>query len=227
MKRCRGFADLLPADVYVEQAEEGSGVEVGDVWPVEIDAMPGALPGRRAEFLTTRACARRALVRMGLPAQAIPVGADRGPVWPPGVVGSLTHSAGLRAAAVAHETAWCGIGIDVEPNQALPAGVIGIAAAGSERAELQTLRLADAAVAWDRLLFSAKEAIFKAWFPVTGHWLGFDECTLSICASGTFVGHLSLRGVDEQGWVRSVSGRWGVSGLRLLTAVAIPAPANQ
>lgn len=223
MWECRGFVDLLPPHVYVEQTE-GDPEAIGEVWPEELRAISDAVPRRRGEFATTRACARRALQRMGVAPRAIPVGADRGPVWPPGVVGSLTHAAGLHVAAVASATSLRGIGIDVEPNRELPGSTLDLAAGDSETADLSSLNAAWPMVAWDRLLFSAKEAIFKAWFPATGHWLDFRECELSIdAAAGTFTGRLRLaRGLGRQFGVETIEGRWGLSGPRILTAVALP-----
>lgn len=225
---CRGFGDLLPAAVEVEQVV-GDSVAATDVWPEEAQAMVQALPSRGAEFDTTRACARRALQRLGFPPYAIPVGDDREPVWPPAVVGSLTHGAGLRAAAVAPVALCRSIGIDVEPNARLPQDTLSLAATEFEVHTLRSLALTWPTVAWDRLLFSAKEAIFKAWFPVTGHWLDFTECTLSIdVKAATFRGRLHLEDDPRSRFdIEAVDGRWGIEEERLLTAVALAPQRDQ
>jgi 4'-phosphopantetheinyl transferase EntD len=71
--------------------------------PAEVAVISRAVEKRRREFQTVRHCARRALDELGLPPAAIPPGGHREPLWPPGVVGSLTHCTGYRAAAVAHQ----------------------------------------------------------------------------------------------------------------------------
>lgn len=69
---------------------------------------------RRAEFLNGRIAARAALRRMGMPDRPIAVGPDRAPVWPAGIVGSITHCASVAAAVTATREEAYGLGIDVE-----------------------------------------------------------------------------------------------------------------
>src|SRR5258708_1959162 len=76
-------------------------------------ALPLTAPRRPHEFERGRACAHRALERLGVPG---PVGRNdetRGPLWPPGVAGSITHTRALAVAAVMHGAA---LGIDLEPQ---------------------------------------------------------------------------------------------------------------
>lgn len=223
MREIESFADLLP--LYAEVVQVLG--ELGDVpheWPEEAASVAHAVQRRQAEFATTRECARRALQRLGYLPRGIPVGAHREPIWPPGVVGSLTHGAGLSAAAVAPKSACRSVGIDVEHNRALPAGALALAAAAPERSALASLASSGLIIAWDRLLFSAKEAIFKAWFPITGTWLDFTECTVSIDApAARFRGVLHTeRDTHSEYGITAIEGRWGLMGSRLLTAVAMP-----
>lgn len=121
------------------------------------------------------------------------------------------------------------IGIDAEPNAHLPEDTVELVASDSDFSLLAAFTSTWPAVAWDRLVFSAKESIFKAWFPLTGHWLDFGECSLSIdAAAATFAGRLHLAGDPRsQFGIETIEGRWGVSGSRLLTAVALPVGSNQ
>jgi 4'-phosphopantetheinyl transferase EntD len=99
------------------------------------------------------------------------------------VVGSITHCAGYRAAAVARADRVRAIGIDAEPDKPLPDGVLDRISLPGERAMLYDLALGGLAAAgprWDLLLFSAKESVYKAWFPLTGRWLGFEDAELTI-----------------------------------------------
>jgi 4'-phosphopantetheinyl transferase EntD len=68
------------------------------------------------------------------------------------------------------------IGIDAEMHYELPIGVLAQVAVAQE---LAWLRMAPAGIYWDKLLFSAKESVFKAWFPLTGRWLDFDDAVVS------------------------------------------------
>ena len=64
----------------------------GELLPPEAQAIDHAVPKRRREFTAGRTAARRACARLGVWAGALPVAADRTPVWPEGVVGSISHS---------------------------------------------------------------------------------------------------------------------------------------
>lgn len=91
----------------------------------------------------------------------------------------MTHCAGYRAAAVTRPVVVAALGIDAEPNEALPAGVLDSVSAASERMHLSSLPTGDG-VCWDRLLISSKEAVFKAWYPITGRELTFREAAKSV-----------------------------------------------
>jgi 4'-phosphopantetheinyl transferase EntD len=93
----------------------------------------------------------------------------------------MTHCIGYRAAAVAHQREVLTVGIDAEPHEPLPADV----AAACHRprrglAGLATLAAAQDAVCWDRVLFCANETVYKAWFPSTHRWLGFEQANITI-----------------------------------------------
>jgi 4'-phosphopantetheinyl transferase EntD len=191
----------------------------------EEPVVDGAVEKRRREFATARACARMALRRLGEPAQAIPSGPRGAPQWPAGIVGSITHCAGYRACAVARDTDLATLGVDAEPNEALPDGLLGDIALPEERDRLAALARDEPGVSWDRLLFSSKEAVYKAWFPLAGRWLGFEDATVVIDRlAGTFSARLlvpgPLLGGDE---LTGFSGRWLARDRLLLTAIAVPA----
>lgn len=111
--------------------EETHGEEVVDPFEEEARLVASAAPSRCAELLSGRACAHRAMRVLGAP--EVPIGRDdRRPVWPDGFVGSITHCAGYRAAAVARDEDVFTIGIDAEPDEALPADVLGLIASSTE-----------------------------------------------------------------------------------------------
>ncbi|NHC45354.1 4'-phosphopantetheinyl transferase superfamily protein [Motilibacter sp. K478] len=167
------MASLLPASVVVAEAYDDCAP--APLFPAEELLVAAAVPKRRAEFATGRRCAREALARLGLPPGPVLSGPSREPLWPTGVVGSITHCAGYRAAAVAHAADVAGVGIDAEPDEPLPDGVLGLVARPAERQRLLLLSRGRPDANWDRLLFCAKEAFYKAWFPLTGVPLEFDQ----------------------------------------------------
>ena len=110
---------------------------------------------------------------------AIPRGPRGEPVWPPGIAGSITHCPGYCAAAVAPSHVAAAIGIDAEVDAALPAGVLDMIAGTDERRWIEA-RAGDG-LHWDRLLFSAKESVYKAWFPIMRRWLDFEAVHVRFC----------------------------------------------
>jgi 4'-phosphopantetheinyl transferase EntD len=142
------------------------------------------------------------------------------------VVGSITHCAGYLAAVVAWAADAASLGIDAEPNGDLPGGVLDAIALPGERARLPALAAAAPDLRWDRLLFSAKESVYKAWFPLTGRWLDFHEADIRIDPkAGTFAARLLVPGPRVgNSPVDVFAGRWLASGELILTAVVVPAP---
>ncbi|MFE2288783.1 4'-phosphopantetheinyl transferase [Streptomyces sp. NPDC059443] len=175
---------LLPPGVTSSEAFDDAAP--APLFPAEAALMKGRLARRRRQFATARACARRCLAELGRPPAALLPGPGGAPQWPRGVVGSITHCEGYRAAVAAPSSAMTALGIDAEPAGPLPPGVLGLITSAEERDHLAGLASADPSVPWDRLFFSAKEAAYKAWYPATGIWLGFREATLTLSPAGTF-----------------------------------------
>ena len=209
---------MLPPAVAVGEAF-GDDPEAR-LFPAEEAAVARAVAKRRQEFTTGRACARVALARLGLPPSPIPRGEQGDPQWPAGVVGSITHCAGYRAGAVAWRRDVRTIGLDAEPHGPLPAGVLSTVASAAEQARLAELATAAPQIHWGRLLFSAKESVYKAWFPLTGQWLGFSDAAIDFDpASGRFTARILLADPPVAGF----AGRWRVENGLLATAIAVPA----
>jgi len=214
---------ILPPEVASAEAFDDAGP--APLYPEEEAAICRAVAARRGEFATGRACARAALARLGLPPAAIIPGERGAPVWPAGVAGSITHCAGYRAAAVARVFDVASLGLDAEPNEPLPAGVLDRIALPTERAWLPGLAAAVPGVCWDRLLFCAKESVYKAWFPLTGRWLGFGQAAVTVePGAGTFTADLLVPGPPLGGRpLTRFTGRWLVGHGLLLAAIAVPA----
>jgi 4'-phosphopantetheinyl transferase EntD len=218
--------EILPDGVASAEAWDDPPDAV--LYPGEAELISRAVDKRRREFRTARHCARRALRQLGLPPVAVLRGERGEPQWPPGVVGSLTHCSGYRAAAVAPNSVVCALGIDAEPNEPLPAGVLDTIALTEDQRRLAQLAAADQSTCWDRLLFCAKEAVYKAWFPLTHRWLGFDDATVTITVStvdpgrGSFAAGLLVPGVTHSGHpLTQLDGHWLRSEQLLITAIAL------
>ena len=108
---------LPPAVAVVETFGDLPGATL---FPEEEAAIARAVPKRRREFATGRGCARAALNRLGEPPVPILRGPQGAPLWPAGVVGSITHCDGYRAAAVARTSDIATVGLDAEPDKPLP-----------------------------------------------------------------------------------------------------------
>ncbi|MEV6487662.1 4'-phosphopantetheinyl transferase superfamily protein [Actinoplanes sp. NPDC051633] len=209
------IGDLLPSSVSSCEAFRD---EPGEPpFPGEEQVIARAVEERRREFVTARRCAREALARIGVPPVAILPGVRRAPQWPAGVVGSITHCTGYRAAAVARATRLAALGIDAEPHEPLPEGVFATVSVPAERPHLAELARRAPGTHWERLLFTAKESVFKAWYPLTGRELGFEEAALTFGPDGTFTAEV----LAPDPVLRGFSGRWRVSRGLVLTAVVV------
>lgn len=128
---------LLPS---AERAAEAFADDVDpSLYPEETEHVRSAVPTRRREFATVRRCAREALASLGVPPVPLLPGRCGAPRWPGGVVGSMTHCDGYRAAAVAPVGTVAGLGIDAEPHAPLPRDVYETVSLDVERSDIDAL----------------------------------------------------------------------------------------
>ncbi|WP_298088585.1 4'-phosphopantetheinyl transferase [uncultured Corynebacterium sp.] len=182
--------------------------------PAERNLVAGAVDSRKAEFGDARWCAHRAIEELtGKPSAKPILRGERGmPIWPNQITGSMTHTNGFRAAVVAPRLLVRSIGVDAEIAQPLPEGVLASIASERELSRMGETGLACA----DRLLFCAKEATYKAWFPLTGRWLGFEDADIDLRADGTFISYILVRPTP----VHFIEGHWTVeNGYVIATAI--------
>jgi 4'-phosphopantetheinyl transferase EntD len=172
------LAGLFPSGVAVAAVSVATALPA--LLPEEAPAVAGAVTGRVAEFAAGRAAARRALAALGHPPVAIPAGPGRAPVWPAGLAGSIAHVGGVAVAAVREGRP---LGLDLEEDADLePALWPLICCAG----DLAALPEADRGRAV-RQVFAAKEAVYKAQYPLTGRLIGFEAVAVRLEGPG-FVG---------------------------------------
>ena len=161
---------------------------------------------RRAEYSSGRRVARCALGLLGFADQ--PVSAHgRIPVWPPGVVGSITHSRTLALAIVARADGMRGVGVDLERERRVDERIAARVLVPREREQL-------AEQDWRTMLFAAKEAVYKAVNPLVGEYLEFADVEISAEADGTYRAAMTRPGESQatveagRGWFRHVDGHW-------------------
>ncbi len=210
--------DLAYAELYSDPPELAP-------LPDEEPLIAKSVAKRRNEFITVRHCARIALEELGVPPVPILKGDKGEPLWPDGVVGSLTHCTGYRGAVVGRGTAVRSVGIDAEPHDVLPQGVLDAIALKEESHEIAAL---PGGLHWDRILFCAKEATYKAWFPLTKRWLGFEDAHIVFdvdparAGAGTFVSKILIDPEPLTGPpLTALRGRWSVERGLVLTAIVL------
>ena len=170
-----------------ERLGPGIGIACVDVdgdprrlYPEECAAVRLAVPRRQREFAAGRQAARRAMMDIGLAPSAIPSAPDRSPVWPEGLVGSISHNDHACVAVVCPQGQ--AIGIDIEVHRPIETTLWSTICTPQEMALLssRTEPLRGLAVAH---LFSAKEAVYKWQYPLTGRMLDFQQVQITLGAT--------------------------------------------
>ncbi len=216
----RRLSAALGADVRVACAPILDDDPITDLLPEEAEAVAKAVPKRRREFAVGRRLARALLRALGFPPGPLLVRHDRSPQWPRGAIGAITHTRGLCIVVAARGGPDEALGVDVEPRDDL-------------KAELQPLVCTPSEIRWiesypeeDRgrlakLIFSAKETLYKCQHPLTGTFLGFHQAEVTLCPSdGRFearilhpvaarLGDLPMEGtvIEMESWIVTAM-RW-------------------
>lgn len=159
------------------------------LWPAEQPATTRMRDKRYREFAAGRVAARAAMADLGLPPAAILMGADRAPVWPEGICGSISHSQTAAVALVARNTAFASLGIDVEEDTALPSDLWPEILTPGELEKLQDLLPSKRGVR-AKAIFSAKESVYKAQYLLTKDILDFNAVSITM-AKDSFQARLS------------------------------------
>jgi 4'-phosphopantetheinyl transferase EntD len=168
---------VFPADIAVAWARVSD--VPGALFPEEDALLAKAVEKRRREFAHGRGCARRALAAHGAAAAPLLIGTAREPLWPPGFVGSITHDREVCVAVAALSAAYAGVGIDVEPDEALTPSVAARIWSPAEAEAARSLAVVpEDSVA--KLVFAAKEAVYKAQFPLTRTYVGFHGVSVEL-----------------------------------------------
>lgn len=186
----------------------------------EVLSVEQVAPARAREFGAGRAAARDAMEMLGHRPRPVLQGEDRAPVWPPGLTGSITHSARDCLAVVTDDPDIQALGLDLEPATALDAALWPVICTPPEMDWLASLGPSQRGH-FAKLIFSAKEAAYKAQYVRSRSLLEFHDITLSIdLASNTFIAcfNIQVAGFHDG---RQISGRFALLSDNLLTAVEL------
>ncbi len=207
--------DLFPAGIRT--AAERISDRVDELLPAERPAIATAVASRQFEFATGRVLARRLLAELGRPDFALVRDDDRVPRWPEGFVGSISHSGSLCVASVARASAFAGIGLDLEPDEPVDSDIERVVCRGGEH-DWVAAATGDDRGRRRRIVFSVKEAVYKAFYPRTREFWSFQDVTVSIdLERGRYRAELpASAGVD------TVEGRIHRQAGWILSALAVP-----
>lgn len=192
----------------------------GALTPQEGVDIAGAVPKRVREFIAGRSSARLALAQLGLNGTAIPRGDSREPVWPLGITGSISHNSRYCVAVAARGSSYSGIGIDIENAEPLPRELAELICTPEEHMHSNRQSMLAPGV-FAKLMFSAKESVYKCLFPVFSQQLEFEDVLIKPrLYMGQFTAYLRSPELDGIGPVR---GRFALRDGLLMTIAALPA----
>lgn len=199
-QRAVGVEELFPQGA---RAYEFCGLaSPNDLLPMERRCVSRAVEARVLEYAAGRVCARAAITSLGHPVAPILSASDRSPIWPSGVVGSITHTGQYCVAVVGSDRQFTAIGVDAERLGAVDPPLWELTFHPDEVASLRRL---DQAASAERatMLFAAKEAFYKCQYGITRSWIGFQDVIVTI--TGT---NFDLSFTDEPKLPLQLAGRW-------------------
>jgi len=186
------------------------------IYPEEEELVRHAVPRRKREFSAGRACARRALAKLGIPPGPIPRMDERRPRWPKGIIGSISHSRTWCGAAVSRAEDIAGLGLDIEETTRMNRE---IARRVLLPEEWERSSGNDEQLEW-ALIFSAKEAFYKAAWPIVKRYIPFQEVVVEKQRNNT----LTFRGLSSDLDFPGLTGRFVFHADHVISGVVIPSP---
>lgn len=180
VQRACAVEELFPPGVAAFELGGGA-VSLTDLFASERECIARSVEKRAQEFAAGRLCARAGLAALGLKPTALLPGLDRTPVWPSGMVGSITHTDGYCVAVVAPHMQFAAVGVDAERIADVSPSLWPLTMRSEELRRLQGMedperqRMA-------AMIFSAKEAFYKCQFALTRRWLGFEDVVVDAVA---------------------------------------------
>jgi len=194
--------------------------EHAPLWAEEHSAMENAVMSRRREFTAGRVAARQAMTSLGIAACAIPAGADRAPIWPTELVGSISHCATACLAVVGRRSDVASLGVDLEHETLLADNDLRIVCTETEIRWLKR-QPNDLRVRLSTLIFSAKECVYKCQYPLTRHVLEFADLSIDLdLRTAAFNAEFNCQAGDFRKGHR-LSGRFSVGNGLVVTALSL------
>jgi 4'-phosphopantetheinyl transferase EntD len=187
--------------------------------PQEEALLTRAVPSRQAEFRAGRHAYRTALKGLGMTGGPLLSGRQREPLWPDGILGSITHTGSYCVVALGRSSDWQGIAIDAEDDLPLTADLLPLVCRPEERDRLAHYRMSGL-VSPCKLIFSAKECIHKIYFPLNRHTLEFTDARIELDpGQGRFSADIvnAPPGVDVP--LVRLYGRFALDGQRIHTTI--------
>ena len=208
--------DLFSSSVAIAETRN-TNIDASFLSPPERTYLENVSQNRKREFIAGRFCAHEAMMLASMPPENIHIGGKGEPIWPSNIVGSITHSHGYAAAAVARKSDIISVGLDAEIDEPLSSKALQRISNHQEEEWAKTV--GGALVQHPgKVLFSAKEATYKAWYPITHEWLGFKEALINFHDQGnTF----TVR-ILKNGPIREMHGKFTIRNDVILTAIEIP-----
>ena len=193
--------------------------------PKEAQCVARAIDKRKREFAAGRACARIALAKLGIRDFSLLSNAeDRTPIWPSGIVGSISHTAGCCGVAASRLGEVRGVGYDVEESKPLDRRVLQDICTPreidrlSEFAHDPVQEWSD--LDWAKVVFSAKESFYKCYYPANRYYLGFHDVEIDLLPEeGRFVARLIKADAPDIEGERELSGLFARSQDHIFTGV--------
>jgi len=210
---------LFPGTVAVEE-EDPAHIE-GTLHPEEAALIGKAGKRRTAEFTAGRLLAHRALERLGADQGPILRGDNGQPLWPEGIVGSIAHKSNLCVAVAAKTEDVLGLGVDVEDSKELKEELFDRICTPNELTWLEGKNPSNHGLL-GKILFSAKECVYKCLFPLNGEFLSFDEVEIEPdLVEGTFLAR--VLGKPNHGWPKDagVLARWRIANGKVVTTITV------
>lgn len=213
--------DLFSSSVAITETRDTK-IDASFLSLAERTYLENVSQNRKREFIAGRFCAHEAMVLANVPQEHIQIGEKGEPIWPPNIVGSITHSHGYAAAAVARKSDVVSLGLDAEIDEPLSSKVLRRISNTQEQEWAENVG-GTLVQHPGKVLFSAKEATYKAWYPITHEWLGFKEALINFDDQGnTFTVH-----IQKNGPIREMHGKYTIRKDVIVTAIEVPSPKSE
>ena len=208
--------DLFSSSVAIMETRDAK-IDASFLSLAERTYLENVSQNRKREFIAGRFCAHEAMVLANVSPEHIQIGGKGEPIWPSNIVGSITHSHGYAAAAVARKSDIVSLGLDAEIDEPLSSRVLRRISNVQEQEWVENVG-GTLVQHPGKVLFSAKEATYKAWYPITQEWLGFKEVLINFHDQGnTFTVH-----IQKNGPIREMHGKYAIRKDVIVTAIEVP-----